>query len=343
MGNITANQENMFKIMLQLDTIRGPHSTGVLYSTSTGNTNYLKCMGTPWEMFQDKRFDQIFHKKLTSLIGHNRWATEGGINLRNAHPFEHGDTIGVHNGTIRNWRRDLGDSGEYNVDSDCLYHNIEKHGIHEAVKQVKDGAFALAWNDLKDNKVKFCRNSDRPLNFAYSKNGESLFFASEPWMIYVAADRAKVELDGDVRTVATETLYSIDLDTVGFGKKINLERDVTLKYYEPPKIIPKKKDNKGDNLLGQTRTFIVQEVQERKPGGLEVQGYLSSSPWTDIKVFITQFNKGPFDIEKALPNDEFQGELCYYNSGSDYYTIRANTTKKVDDFDDPKMIPLLTH
>ena len=89
MGNITGPKEAAFKDLLVMDSLRGPDSTGVLGvgGPTIGHRVAKRALHA---------VDMLDHKSLTSLIlrpnvmllGHNRWATQGGINNINAHPFE---------------------------------------------------------------------------------------------------------------------------------------------------------------------------------------------------------------------------------------------------------------
>src|SRR5690348_5835448 len=98
-GKISKNEEGAFKTLLELDTIRGPHSTGVLSVTHDKIVTVAKSVGTPWDLYDTSSFRSLFSKSHTLLLGHNRYATVGAITKGNAHPFEHDNVVGVHNGT----------------------------------------------------------------------------------------------------------------------------------------------------------------------------------------------------------------------------------------------------
>lgn len=180
-GDINGKEEGIFKRLLELDTIRGPHSTGVLGVDARGQTQIIKKVGTPWELYEYKQFDEIFRKRLTVLLGHNRWATKGKINSINAHPFEHDHIVGVHNGTLRNQSL-LINHEQFEVDSDNIYHSISQVGVDETVKKL-NGAFALVWYDAEQETINFIRNTERPLNICLSENRKTIYWASEDWML----------------------------------------------------------------------------------------------------------------------------------------------------------------
>lgn len=211
LGAIGINEEKAFKLMLQLDTVRGPDSTGVFGVSTLGAQRTIKAVGTPWELMETKSFDKFFAGAYNLLIGHNRWATVGGVTKATAHPFTIDDVTGVHNGTLKNWERKLDDSYDFDVDSECLYHNIAKNGLVETLDKLGYGdAYALVYYDAETNKVNFIRNTERPLWFAYTKDGRTLFWASEAWMITVAAAKSNVKLQPAFQ-LETNTLVSIDV------------------------------------------------------------------------------------------------------------------------------------
>ncbi|MNS09587.1 Glutamine--fructose-6-phosphate aminotransferase [isomerizing] [compost metagenome] len=190
-GDINGTQEGIFKRLLELDTIRGPHSTGILGVDARGFTSVVKKVGTPWDLYEYKQFDEIFRKRLTVLLGHNRWATKGKIIAQNAHPFEHDHIIGVHNGTLRNQSL-LINHQKFEVDSDNIFHSISEVGVDDTVKNLS-GAFALVWYDSAQETINFVRNTERPINICMSENRKTIYWASEAWMLEVTLKLANVK------------------------------------------------------------------------------------------------------------------------------------------------------
>lgn len=182
-GYISAKEEAIFKRLLEIDTIRGPHSTGVMSVNHAGIPEVVKKVGTPWDLYQYKAFDDVMHGSLTVLMGHNRWATKGKITARNAHPFEHEHIIGAHNGTLRSQQL-LINHKEFEVDSDNIFYSISRVGVDETIKNTC-GAFALTWYDAVQETMNFVRNDERPLWLAESEDKRTVFWASEPWMLEV--------------------------------------------------------------------------------------------------------------------------------------------------------------
>lgn len=190
-GYISVKEENVFKRLLEIDTIRGPHSTGVLAVNSAGATEVVKAVGTPWSLYELKAFDNVMRGSLLVLMGHNRWATKGKISRRNAHPFEHDHIIGAHNGTLRSQQL-LPDYQNFDVDSDNIFHAMAKIGVDDTIKKTC-GAFALTWYDSAQQTMNFVRNDERPLFLAESEDKRTVFWASERWMLDVTLTLADIK------------------------------------------------------------------------------------------------------------------------------------------------------
>lgn len=216
-GKILTREENIFKTLLCLDTIRGPDSTGVLGVSANGESGIFKDVGTPWHSFSNPGFAKIFKYTNVLLLGHNRAATVGAVNAENAHPFDVGDIIGVHNGTLRNEQK-LNDNALFDVDSQTLLHNFAANGVKETVKIV-DGAFAVVFYDKRDHTVHFLRNKERPLYFVYSEDKKTLLWASEPWMLTISCAKFGYKI-GEVTEVPEMAEYSFGLPRQSSPSKI---------------------------------------------------------------------------------------------------------------------------
>lgn len=214
-GALTIKEENMVKTLLQLDTIRGPHSTGLFGRHTDGDETILKKTGTPFELALYRDWGQFWGGSFNVIIGHNRYATSGAINNVTAHPFNYGDISGVHNGTLGkvgqgSWKTQLDDGYTFDVDSEALYHHMSKNGIDDTVKRL-DGAFALVWHDAKDGTINMTRNKERTLFFTHSEDGKTIFWASEDWMLVVAAAKHGVKINKPAM-LKENILYSIPIE-----------------------------------------------------------------------------------------------------------------------------------
>jgi hypothetical protein len=186
-GRIGGPEEKMMLDMLMVDTVRGVDSTGLASIRRDGSSFVAKEPGLIDNMMRGKDADRLFKGVQAGFIGHNRAATKGEVNRKNSHPFTCGHIVGAHNGTLSN-QDGLVNGGKFGTDSEALFDHIEKKGIEDAWKNM-DGAAAIVWWDAKDKSLNFIRNARRPLSFAYSKDGATLFWASESWMITACGDR----------------------------------------------------------------------------------------------------------------------------------------------------------
>ena len=219
-GRIWANEEKALKTLLILDSVRGTDSTGAAFiSKMEADVRVAKHLGDPFQLFDSKRFEDTMKGSHRAIIGHNRFATQGAINSKNAHPFEFDTLVGAHNGTLTNkWR--LEDNTKFAVDSENLFHHIEKNGLRNAM-DIALGAWALVWWDKIEGTMNFLRNNQRPLFLAYTKKGDTLFWASESWMLQVAVPRHNLDL-GDIWELPVDQHMVISVDHTGALSKPRL-------------------------------------------------------------------------------------------------------------------------
>jgi len=205
-----------FKNALIADAIRGPHSTGFFkvdksnFFNSTPSVEVLKRAYHANDFLDLKYVDSSLSKlqKTQILIGHNRWATMGGIDHDTAHPFQHGDVTLVHNGTLDYWN-DLPGSTKFDVDSEAIAYALSQTDDPKTILEKLDGAYALIWYDMRDEKIHFARNEQRPLHLAYEKKQNTLLLASEAGMLEWLAGRNRFDIE-DVWSLKPGVHVSMD-------------------------------------------------------------------------------------------------------------------------------------
>lgn len=362
----------MFRRLLELDTVRGPHSTGVLFVDDRGLTNVVKKVGTPWDLYSHKVTEEAFKSSVNLLMGHNRWATQGKINNANAHPFDMGNIIGAHNGTLTT-RYNLQDHLKFDVDSENLYHHMEENGVNDTIPKL-NGAFALTWWDKTDDTLNIIRNDKRPLHYAVSKDKKTLLWASEPWMIYVACSAHKFEID-PIEEFKEEMLYSFDIPMGMAYNAKELNKPKVRKmgmYVQPvynppvysrPPVFPRpslvavglNKDVKEgttvkktggsasfmeyQKCVGQSLDFYVWGASTNTLGQRYIQCYLVDDDRIDIRCFPTVSNH---QWKKLLSSSKhFRGHCKAFSSSSGMHlTIDLRSVEEIEVADSEKDLPL---
>jgi predicted glutamine amidotransferase len=211
-GKIGANEDKVFKNLLYMDELRGPHSTGVaaVAAVSGTATHYKRAIGAS-DFLASKRGSAIIQQSNRVLIGHNRYKTAGSISHANAHPFEHGDVLGVHNGTLSKQSL-LPDHTHFEVDSDNIFHALNEAEDVSEVSSKLEGAYALVWWDKRDKSLNFLRNPERTLYIAKKKNSETIFWASEKFMLMAAMDRNNIVWE-EIQPLPVHTHLKFVLDS----------------------------------------------------------------------------------------------------------------------------------
>ena len=193
-GLLDGKIEKAFEDMLQWDVVRGMDSTGVALLKRLDTVPViLKSIMLPTDLICSKEYQKETKQYNRLMIGHNRAATKGKVNNKNAHPFQHGPITLVHNGTL--WRfKHLVKEKEFDTDSETITKAIANEGIEELWKKL-DGAAQLVWWNSDELTLNFLGNEKRSFWYAKAKSGDVVIFASEDWMIEVAAKRNKIELE----------------------------------------------------------------------------------------------------------------------------------------------------
>lgn len=211
-SNMMNKHKEVLESLLYLDTWRGKDSTGIAAIRHNADTAILKATVPGYEFLEGPRVGNHLRLNDFCWIGHNRFGTVGKNIRSNAHPFqildEQGSCIlvGAHNGTLKN-KHVLMDHADFGTDSEALYNHIAHTSLEETLPLV-EGAWALTYYDHEMEELRFIRNKERPLHFAFEEGKKTMFWASEIWMIRIATSRAGIKLHKDkIYSCEEDTLY----------------------------------------------------------------------------------------------------------------------------------------
>ncbi len=252
--------EDLLFNMLWVDSIRGNHSTGIIFETDDGPEWYKKAI-PGWDFIQQDYVNAVINKLNRSryFIGHNRAATRGEVKTSNAHPFEFGDIIGVHNGTLSNHYNLSPQGANHSVDSQHLYHAISVDGFEDVAPRIQ-GSFNLLWHDKSDNTIHLCKNDSRPYCFAKIKDKEYLIGASEKAMLKWLINRHKLEIEFCWTPVDnTEYVWDVEEDMVNVAYTVEHEK------YVPPPVVHRPPahttNNQPNNGMGNTNVSTIELLE----------------------------------------------------------------------------------
>ena len=227
------------------------------------NDNLVKDVGTPWDLYHNWQWSSVLSGVNCVLMGHNRWATVGGITRHTAHPFEFDKLVGAHNGTLKR-RNLLDDSRMFEVDSENLYYHMNNNGLEDTLSKT-DGAFALTWFNKEDNTLNFIRNAERELYYVVSECGV-LFWASEEWMLIVALSKNNIE-HGKAVMFSERNHYCMEINR-NFGvNKVIGEFNVSNKAAFKPEPTYQKNTGYQTTRIGGTTTKTVTKTSGSPDSG----------------------------------------------------------------------------
>lgn len=315
-------EKGIFKQMLYADVFRGIDSTGIArVNKKTGYYGkedefnysiYKKALPSAallslkdFKNWENEWNDQPNKGSTKIMMGHNRAATIGNINDKNAHPFQEGEIILSHNGTL--WdMTNLEDQEYFDIDSQCIAHNVDVIGIEETVKRLR-GAFVLTWIDLRKKTLNFTRNSERPLSIVTCKDG-SIYWASEDKMLEWILDRNRIKYDSSW-ILKPGQHFEFDYTTTGsqfsnfnvYEYELNKEKRVysgTRTYFSRGD----EYDDKGDYAYSSTDKS---DKREKREGTLEKEMKKALRSKKNDKIRAKWKQTEDIDDEKSLTDREY--------------------------------------
>lgn len=198
-STLVGSERDVIKDLIVQSWYRGHHSTGMLSWSRADKASamaskkeaadytplrYYKSLSDPFQFGEveyadaEKRFWKFAEP--TFIAGHTRSATMGAISKKNAHPFNQCPIYGMHNGTVPG---SILNKDKFETDSECIFYNIAKLGLHKTLEDIQDWsaapAYALVWFDRDKETLNFLRNGQRPLHIATAPTGRTWYWASD--------------------------------------------------------------------------------------------------------------------------------------------------------------------
>jgi hypothetical protein len=200
---------------LIVDSVRGFDSTGIalLPRSQKDQVRIYKRDLAGYDFVQQKSAARLIEQLSNSvgIIGHNRSATTGMVNDRNAHPFKHGAITLVHNGTVRN-ASSLVDRKEHPdgivVDSEYVAHALSMEDADDVLAKL-EGGYSLVWFDEEDHSLHFARNDQKPMWLAFDHQDQNVYFGSESEMVVWLTARKNLQIDTPIFKTAPLNHYII--------------------------------------------------------------------------------------------------------------------------------------
>ncbi len=215
------------RILTTANQQRGDDATGWAYGTLKQPPTVVK------DVLSADRFLQVHGEALSKicaeqhyLMGHTRSKTTGENTVNNAHPFVMGDTVGAHNGVIRNHAALPINLTAYKLpgcDSAAFFAYADQVGFKKALAAT-DGSLALTAIQRPYARLTFYVDNTSRLATAYLAPWRCLVWSSDEDVLTAAlaavGERVTGKDDGRVVIweLKEETLYRIPLED-GLGER----------------------------------------------------------------------------------------------------------------------------
>lgn len=290
-GCIGKNANEIVLTGLKRLEYRGYDSCGVAFF----NDNVMNV-----EKSIDRVADLTANVKLESnmSIGHTRWATHGGVTIKNCHPHNSERFVGVHNGVIENYKQLKEIFGDVNLVSETDTEIIVNYFNYLFAK----------YNNFNDSAVEFMKNvhGSYALLLMDKTNSNKMYVLKNktPIVVGISDDNITVSSDPIAVFDVTEEFYR--LENHEFVEITADSRDIKVFDFEGKAVDFKFETVVTDELILDTEgydSFMLKEIEEQP---------------RVIKNIIKQYEN--FEINNDLKKDFLNAPKVYIvASGTSYH------------------------
>jgi len=336
MGKIWTKEENLFKELLLMNTIRGWHGTGVLAVPNSYNWYMVKKAGNAFEFKDLDSYHKAFQQVNQLILGHNRMASKGKVSTDNSHPFHHYPIIGMHNGTVWNTSQLNIDNKKFDTDSEGIFYSIAKNGIEETWKNIDGAAVLVYWHET-ENTLNIISNGHRPFHFSWNGT-ERIFFSSERGILNAVFQRNDYNQRPNIFPAKEHTLYTFSYDKA--AQKVIKET----RKLEAPKPKPVVKVPWYNHWKRNDERFNFKVIGKRPPSEQDKEwnpmGYYLGEGVDKGTEHVKVIVRIHHDYQTMRIGEEYSGMIIqrHYSTKGTLYVIPWHTTFETVNFDDYRTI-----
>lgn len=206
--------------------------SGIMWMNKAGTTDFLKAP-LPSPIFMElKSFDKIKDNLANNkfVAGHTRYSTVGGNNWENSHPFEHGEYLGIQNGTIRNSHKSLvlGQVSPCDVDSASVFWSFSQQGVADTLNRY-EGEGVFMFMNKEEKSFNIVKNIYRTLYVAKINTLDAYILATDKFALEFVAERQGLKFDS-VKPVSDDTLITYGFDNTIVKQEMEVPGPVLTNY-----------------------------------------------------------------------------------------------------------------
>ena len=185
-GEDSKTRLDIFKSLAWKAQFRGSDSFGLMYIKPDGKHKIITYLGSFTEWYQDNHKlvkNEII--KSPVVLGHTRMPSKGSVCLPNCHPFQVGDWVCMHNGTISNIKELSKKMFHYipfgETDSEAMFCYLVENGITVENIEKLSGNYAFAMYNTITKQLILCGDSNHACSFINidgEKKGSLIFHST---------------------------------------------------------------------------------------------------------------------------------------------------------------------